>query len=150
MANHLSLRPARPEDFAFCCRIYFDTLRWIMLELARKEAAERASFRRQWTVGQVRIVARDDQDVGWLQTAPRADAIFLAQLYVDTPFQRQGIGSCLLRMLIAEANRDNKALTLGVVKINPARRLYERFGFRITHEDRYKFYMRRKAGAAFV
>jgi GNAT superfamily N-acetyltransferase len=150
MANHLSLRPARPEDFAFCCRIYFDTLRWIMLELARKEAAERASFGRQWRVEQVRIVAKEGEDVGWLQTAPRADAIFLAQLYVDTPFQRQGIGGCLLRMLIDEANRDNKALTLGVVKINPARRLYERFGFRITHEDRYKFYMRREAGAASV
>jgi RimJ/RimL family protein N-acetyltransferase len=31
------------------------------------------------------------------------------------------------------------------VKTNPARRLYERLGFRITHEDDRKFYMRREA-----
>ena len=28
-----------------------------------------------------------------------------------------------------------QAVTLGVVKTNPARRLYERLGFRITHAD---------------
>ena len=34
------------------------------------------------------------------------------------------------------------ALTLGVVKTNPALGLYERLAFRITHEDERKFYMR--------
>jgi len=31
-----------------------------------------------------------------------------------------------------------------VVKINPARRLYERLGFSVTHEDLHKVYMRRE------
>ena len=35
-------------------------------------------------------------------------------------------------------------MTLGVVKINPAKWLYDRLGFRITHEDDRKFYMRRE------
>jgi ribosomal protein S18 acetylase RimI-like enzyme len=148
MAIDLSLRPALPQDFAFCRRVYFDTMGWIILELGLKEAAERARFRRQWRVEQVRIAANAGEDVGWLQTAPGADAIFLAQLYVDTPFQRQGIGGALLRILIAEANRDRKALSLGVVKINPARRLYARLGFRVTREDRYKLDMRREADPA--
>jgi len=30
-----------------------------------------------------------------------------------------------------------------VVKTNPAQRLYVRLGFRTTHEDERKFYMRR-------
>jgi hypothetical protein len=34
-----------------------------------------------------------------------------------------------------------------VVKINPALRLYERMGFRITHEDDRKLYMRRDPDA---
>jgi ribosomal protein S18 acetylase RimI-like enzyme len=29
-----------------------------------------------------------------------------------------------------------------VVKINPALRFYEKHGFRITHEDQHKFYLR--------
>jgi hypothetical protein len=31
---------------------------------------------------------------------------------------------------------------VAVVKINPAKSLYDRHGFRVTHEDQYKFYMR--------
>jgi ribosomal protein S18 acetylase RimI-like enzyme len=41
--------------------------------------------------------------------------------------------------LIEEAVRDDRALTLGVVKTNPALRLYERLGFRVTLEDERKF-----------
>jgi ribosomal protein S18 acetylase RimI-like enzyme len=50
-------------------------------------------------------------------------------------------------MLIEEAIPAKKAITLGVVKINPARRLYEKLGFHITHEDQHKVYMRREPGA---
>jgi ribosomal protein S18 acetylase RimI-like enzyme len=50
--------------------------------------------------------------------------------------------------LIDEAAREGRATTLGVVKTNPARRLYERLGFAIDHEDERKFYMRRVRDAA--
>ena len=48
-----------------------------------------------------------------------------------------------MRLLIEEAASTEKAVALAVVKINPARRLYERLGFRVTHEDQHKLYMRR-------
>src|ERR1700730_8104482 len=84
------------------------------------------------------------QVIGWLQTASTDDSLFLAQLFIDTRFRRQGIGSRLVRILIEEAAHEHKAVTLGVVKTNPARRLYERLGFSVTHQDQYKFYMRRQ------
>jgi GNAT superfamily N-acetyltransferase len=83
-------------------------------------------------------------DTGWLQTTPAGDAIFLGQLYLKARFQRQGIGSRVVRLLIEEAASTGKAVALAVVKINPARRLYERLGFRATHEDQHKIYMRRE------
>ena len=52
-----------------------------------------------------------------------------------------------MQFLIDEARPDRKAITLGVVKINPARLLYEPLGFRATHEDQYKVYMRREPDA---
>jgi ribosomal protein S18 acetylase RimI-like enzyme len=39
-------------------------------------------------------------------------------------------------------------VTLGVVKKNPALRLYKRLGFHITHEDERKFYMKRELDTA--
>jgi ribosomal protein S18 acetylase RimI-like enzyme len=44
--------------------------------------------------------------------------------------------------LLAHARNRTKAITLAVVKINPAIHFYEKHGFRITHEDEQKFYMR--------
>jgi ribosomal protein S18 acetylase RimI-like enzyme len=57
--------------------------------------------------------------------------------------RQRGIGTEVVKALIEEATRAGRAMTLGVVKTNPALRLYERLGFRTTHEDERKFYMRR-------
>jgi GNAT superfamily N-acetyltransferase len=70
-------------------------------------------------------------------------AFFVAQLFVDDPFQGRGIGTEVMNRLIGEATRFNQAVRLAVVKINPALRLYERLGFHVTHEDDRKFYMKR-------
>jgi len=46
-----------------------------------------------------------------------------------------------VRELITKSQHSSKILTLAVMKSNPAIHLYERLGFRITHDDQYKFYM---------
>jgi ribosomal protein S18 acetylase RimI-like enzyme len=144
MVEELTLRPAELEDFAFCQRTYFEPMRATIEKLGLDEERHRVNFANQWRVKEVRIVMMEGEVIGWLQTAGTDDALFLAQLFIDTRFQRRGIGNRLMRILIEEATRENKAVTLGVVKTNPARRLYERLGFSVTHEDQYKFYMRRQ------
>ena len=94
-------------------------------------------------MGQVRIITLDGTDIGWLQSFAKDDALFLGQLFVDGALRRRGIGTEVVKGLIEEAARAGRAVTLGVVKTNPALRLYERLGFRTTHEDARKFYMRR-------
>jgi ribosomal protein S18 acetylase RimI-like enzyme len=102
-----------------------------------------ATFRQRWDVGQVRIITLDGTDIGWLQSFAKDDALFVGQLFVDVAWRRRGIGTKVIKGLIKEAERAGRAVTLGVVKTNPALRLYERLGFRTTHEDERKFYMRR-------
>ncbi|MBA0086269.1 MAG: GNAT family N-acetyltransferase [Acidobacteria bacterium Pan2503] len=72
----------------------------------------------------------------------------MGQLFVDSPFQRRGIGTAVMNRLIGEAARVNQPVRLSVVKMNPALRLYERLGFDITHEDDRKFCMKRVAGVS--
>jgi ribosomal protein S18 acetylase RimI-like enzyme len=139
----ITLRPACAQDFDYCADLYFAEMTAIIRELKLDVAAQAAGFRQQWNATQVRIIACDGADIGWLQSAPRGDALFLAQLFVDSRFQRRGIGTEVMNRLIGEAALARQAVTLGVVKTNPAFRLYERLGFRITHEDDRKFYMRR-------
>jgi ribosomal protein S18 acetylase RimI-like enzyme len=137
------LRPARPEDFDYCARLYFEGMDKIIKELNLDMAAHSAGFRQRWDVMQVRIVTLDGTDIGWLQSFVKDNALFLGQLFVDKSLREQGIGTELVKGLIDEAASAGRAVTLGVVKTNPAVRLYERLGFRTTHDDERKFYMRR-------
>ena len=139
----IELSPAFDHNFEYCRRLYFVEMRWIIEELHLDRTAQETSFRQQWNPTQVRMIALGGVDVGWLQAITRDDGLFVAQMFVDGPFQRRGIGTEVMKRLIGEANESNLAVRLNVVRINPARRLYERLGFRVTHEDDRKFYMKR-------
>lgn len=139
----ITLRKACPEDFDYCASLYFAGMEKTIRDLNLSMSAQVANFRQRWEATQVRIITLDEASVGWLQSMQAGGALFLAQLFVDTASQRRGIGSEVMRHLIQEATAASQPVTLGVVKANPARRLYERLGFRITHQDERKFYMRR-------
>ena len=143
LGNRTTLRPARPEDFDYCARQYFEGMDAIIKDLNLDMDAQTAAFRQRWDAAEVRIVTLDGVDIGWLQSFVEDDALFLGQLFVDRTLRGRGIGTLVVKSLIQEAARGGRAVTLGVVKTNPALRLYERLGFRTTHEDERKFYMRR-------
>jgi GNAT superfamily N-acetyltransferase len=139
----ISFRQALDQDFDYCKRLYFGEVEWIIKELQLDRSAQVASFQHQWVLAQVRIIALDDSDVGWLQNMTQEGEFFVAQMFVDRPFQRRGIGTEVMKRLIGEAAGLNQTMRLNVVKINPAVRLYERLGFEVVREDDRKFYMRR-------
>ena len=143
----LSFRPGLAADFAYCERLYFANMERINRELNLDHTTQVASFRRQWNANETRIIMLEGADIGWLQSATREGIFFLAQLFIDAAYQKRGIGTEVMHRLIGEATARKEAMTLGVVKINPAKRLYDRLGFRVTHEDHRKFYMRREPGA---
>ena len=144
-ATRIVLRPAVAEDFDYCARLYFAGIEWMFQELNLDRAAQVTGFRQRWEPIQVRIIVLDDANIGWLQCNAEGDTLFLAQLFVDTPFQRRGIGTEVMKRLIGEAAHVHRAITLGVVKTNPALRLYRRLGFSVTHDDDRKFYMKRES-----
>lgn len=137
----VSFRQARLGDFKYCSQLY--VAQWLLAAvggpLETNSVVE--SLRRRWEVGQVRIRVCGGRDIGWLQCVDQGDVLFLEQLFVEDPLRRRGIGTQVMRQLIDEAARSNRGVRLGVVKANPALRLYERLGFEITHEDDRKFYM---------
>lgn len=116
-----------------------ETIRQLKLDMA----AQTASLRNRWHVTEVEIITCDGADIGWVQVSLQDDTIYLGQIFIESVFQRRGIGTEIIAGLIDEANQTGRTITLGVVKSNPARSLYERLGFRITNEDDRKFYMRR-------
>ena len=140
----VTLRPAVAADFEACRRTYFAETDWINERLQLDRDAQESMFRRLWNPRQVCIIQADGTDVGWLQTVVSKSEHMLGQIFVDAPFQRRGIGTEVLRRIVEEASRLQLPIRLAVVKFNPSRRLYERLGFRVTHEDERKVYMTRE------
>ena len=89
----VQFRPAADRDFDFCRRVYFAEMQWIIDELHLDHLAQEFGFHQQWEPSQIRIIAAGGADIGWLQTMVQKDELFVAQLFIERPFQRQGIGT---------------------------------------------------------
>ena len=140
---NVQLREARGEDFEFARALYFETMAWMIENLfGWDQVREENNFAQFFKLEEARIIQCDGRDAGWVQDRMTADGIFLGSLYIVPAMQRRGIGTQVLRSLLDRAANESKAVTLAVVKINPALHFYERHGFHITGEDRHKFYMR--------
>jgi GNAT superfamily N-acetyltransferase len=114
LTSQPALRPARPEDFAYCAGLYFEGMDNFIKELNLNVDAQVAGFHQRWDVAQVRIITLDGADIGWLQSFVKDDALFLGQLFVDGALRGRGIGTGVVKGLIGEAARAGRAVTLGV------------------------------------
>ena len=141
----IALRPARSGDFEFCARLYFSGMEETIQRLKLDMVAQNRNLRERWNVEEVQIITSDGTDIGWMQSSVQDSAQYLEQIFIDTSFQNRGIGTRIIGTLINEARLQQRPVTLGVVKANPALRLYERLGFRVIRQDDRKFYMRREA-----
>ena len=138
----IALCPAASGDYEFARDTYYATMRWIIERLfGWNEAEQDTSFASQFRLDEARLILMDDQRVGWIQTHHSVSAVTLHQFYVVPALQRRGIGTQVLRMIIQEARNQGRPLNVAVVKFNPAKSLYDRHGFRVTHEDEHKYYM---------
>jgi ribosomal protein S18 acetylase RimI-like enzyme len=143
MARQIILRQAEAEHFDFALRLYLLTMKPYVQELVTwDEQEQRATFAAQWNLDEVSIISVEGVDVGWCQVAELPTEIRLQKFYVSPQYQRSGIGSEVLGKLLVTWRSTGKKIVLRVLKNNPARRLYQRFGFTVTADDGVIFRMR--------
>jgi ribosomal protein S18 acetylase RimI-like enzyme len=143
----VALRPGSVHDVDFAFRLYRDTMReYSAAYILWDDAKQEANLAEQLRTSEVSIITFHDSDVGWLALEENERALFLGHFYIQSRFQRRGIGTELLRRLLAGAAAKRKSIELAVLKNNPARGLYERFGFVVVGEDAMKYFMRRSDG----
>ena len=138
----IAFRPATVDDRPFVEAVFFETQRWIVEALFgwRGDDVERAIFAESYDAERTAIVVVDGTDAGWLAVLRDGDVI-VDSLYLTAAYQRRGIGTHILRELIEEAEAARASVRLSTARINPARRLYERLGFAVTHEDATRVYL---------
>ena len=90
----------------------------------------------------MRIVMLDNKDIG-VTTFYEEDGKYIVGLTMVHPnYQRKGIATNFLNEYIEKAKNDKKVIQLKTYKYNPAKRLYERLGFKQYHEDNTHAYLK--------
>jgi ribosomal protein S18 acetylase RimI-like enzyme len=101
------------------------------------EHAERAASR----LDAAAIVECDGQAVGVIKVLQDGTTWTIEQFQIAPEHQGRGLGTTVLRAVIADARASGALLRLSVLKQNPAARLYARLGFRTLAESANSYKM---------
>ncbi len=138
-----TLRPAEHADYAFLYGLFVATMRDSISQIWGWEEARWATFYRpQFDPSRYRIVVVDGQDIGALVVERRPTELYLDTVEIVSEHQGRGLGTVLIRDVLAEARAGGLPVTLQVNRANPARRLYERLGFVETGRTETHYRMR--------
>jgi ribosomal protein S18 acetylase RimI-like enzyme len=132
----VELRPVRQVDYAFVLALYVDGVQQHLTRLGRwneKRVLDR--FGRSFNFALARILCLEGEDIGWMQVSESPERFHIHQIHLLAPFRRRGIGARLIGELLARAGALGKPVALNVIIGNPAQRLYERLGFKVTGGD---------------
>ncbi len=144
-----TLRPATGADFAFLYDLHVACLReYVAQTWGWDEAVQRELFATNFAPARSQVVGVADEPIGALAVERHADAWFVANLAIAPAWQGRGLGAALLRDILATAAREGLPTRLRVLRVNPARRLYERLGFVIVGETPTHYLMERASRSA--
>ena len=135
------LRSAAHADRAFLLDVYASTREPELAQLPWDEAAKRAfveqqftaqdtDYRRKWPNAAFDVIEVDGQPAGRLYVDRSEVELHILDIALLPDFRGRGLGGRLLRELADEAETAGVPLVIYVERQNPARRLYERLGFR--------------------
>lgn len=138
--HSLSFRPAEDGDLEFLFGVYASTrqeeLAAVSWSAAEKEAFLRQQFSAQhqfyhehYPGASFQVVLVDGEPAGRLYVDRWSREHRIVEVALLPEFRGGGLGTALLRRVIAEADEAGKPVSIHVEVFNPARRLYERLGF---------------------
>lgn len=149
----ISRRAITPADEAFLLEVYAGTRAGEMALLdwddSQKAAfirqqfdAQHRFYQQQYPEGSFQMILVDDRPAGrlYLHEAPHETRIIDIALVLE--FRGQGIGTGLLREVLARAEARGASVTLHVERSNPARRWYEGLGFLLLEDQGVYLFLR--------
>lgn len=102
--------------------------------------ASKVDYRFLWELHRTAMKPYVAATWGW-DEAWQPDRVWLARIAIVPVSQRRGIGTTILRSVLAQAASQGLPVMLQVLKVNPAWQLYERLGFVITGETETHYLM---------
>ncbi len=105
------------------------------------EQREETQFQQQLDLSVTQVICADDSDVGFITAPVRNGIVWIHTICIIPEHQNKGFGTEVIQSVIALAREQKMPVYLSVLKVNPARQLYERLGFRVTLESTHHYQM---------
>jgi ribosomal protein S18 acetylase RimI-like enzyme len=126
-----TLRPATDADAPFLYALHRAAMHdAIAATWGWDEAWQRAYFAEHFVPEGIALIVHAGEAVGMLELRDRADDRYVANLKLLPEAQGRGLGTAVMRRVLAEAAARGVPVRLQVLEANTgARKLYERLGF---------------------
>lgn len=135
----ISLRNIRNDDFEFLWELQNAALRsYVDATWGWDEDWQREHFTGRFDTSRGKIITVDGVDAGFWWVIEHEDDILLGSVHLLPEFHNRGIGTRMIRELL---DSTDKPVRLQVLKVNPARALYERLGFHVVDENETHYKM---------
>ncbi|MDX2522750.1 GNAT family N-acetyltransferase [Streptomyces europaeiscabiei] len=140
-----NIRPALATDVEPIAELRAVVMRPDLERLGRYDPHRvRRRFRDSFDPAHTWIIEVGGAFAGCVALRPTAEAHWLEHFYLAPHLQGTGIGTAVLHDLLARCDRTAVPVRLNVLRGSPARRLYERHGFRPETEDPVDVFMVRE------
>lgn len=138
-----TFRSATEHDIEWLVDLRAEVLREDLERLGRYDTHRvRQRMRDSYVPASTRVILDDGLEIGCVTVRAEDDARWLEHFYLVPRAHGRGIGSRVLREILAE--QDPRPFRLNVLQGSPARRLYERHGFSVDSEDEVDVFMTRR------
>jgi ribosomal protein S18 acetylase RimI-like enzyme len=139
---NITFRNISSADFKFLWNLHNAALKDYVSETwGWNEEWQKDNFTKNFNTADGKIIVFEKKDIGYFWVIKKQRETLLASIRLLPEFQNKGIGTQIIRNLIAESS---KPVSLRVLKINPARKLYEKLGFVIKEETKTHYLMETK------
>jgi len=142
----VSYRPVEDDDLPFLAELYASTRREEVAQTGWPPEAQEAFLRQQHEAQHAHysahrgdsewlIVERDGEAIGRLYWSEGPENLHVTDISLVPAQRGRGLGGAILRDMLAMASATGKGVSIYVEKFNPARRLYDRLGFRVVEDQ---------------
>jgi ribosomal protein S18 acetylase RimI-like enzyme len=127
MKDEFSIRPATQDDYQYCYRLTKKNMHELFLR--HWGGWNPSEFRKSFDVNAVSMVMVNGRRSGYYSIKNTKNGIHIDNIQLSPAIQGRGIGTEILEDLLRKYG--NRRISLRTFTDNPAKRLYERFGFKI-------------------
>ena len=140
--NQISFRLAMENDLDFLYSLHVATMKeYVNKTWGWDETFQENIFRTKFIPSQIQIITLAGNDIGMISLEERNEDMFLRVIEIHPIYQRRGLGTSIIQKIIDDAARRMKPVLLRVLKVNPAKQLYDRLGFAVIEETSTHYIM---------